>query len=163
MAGNGVPVVKMAMLFGIEFDLLAVVEAGRDASIRRHGFDGGKVAVGDAKRLVWSGELNTIADRKLARSFPIDADARESAWIVVSVTLDDVIGHIDAEIERLQEARVLLRAMDGSGPRRGRPRRQTGEPVPAKRRRKRQLSPEGRARIVEAVKRRWAKQAARKK
>ena len=41
--------VEVAMLFGIEFDLPAIVEAGGDASIRRHLFDG-EVAIGDAKR-----------------------------------------------------------------------------------------------------------------
>ena len=70
VAGNSVAVVEMAMLFGIEFDLPVIVEAGRDAAIRRYGFDGGKVAVGDAKRLVRSGELDTVADGKLPRRLP---------------------------------------------------------------------------------------------
>ena len=65
----------MAMLFGIEVYFPVIVEACRDAAIRRYGFDGGKVAVRDAKRLVRSGELNTVANGKLPRDLPIHADA----------------------------------------------------------------------------------------
>jgi hypothetical protein len=82
VAANGVSVVEMAMFFGIEFDLPAIVEAGRDAAIWDNGIDGGKVAVADAKRLVRSGELDAVADGKFARNFPIHSDAGESAWIV---------------------------------------------------------------------------------
>ncbi len=48
-----------------------------------YGFDGGKVAICDAKRLVRSSELDAVADRKLPRNFPIHADAGEAAGIVV--------------------------------------------------------------------------------
>ena len=83
MARNCVPVVEVAVLLGIEFDLTIIVETGRNTAVRRYGFDGGKVSVGDAKGPVRSCELNTVADGKLARNFPIHADAGESAWIVV--------------------------------------------------------------------------------
>jgi len=83
VAGHGVPEIEMAMLFGIEVYFPAIVEAGRDAAVRRYRLSGGKFAVGDAKqRLVRGGALNAVADRKLPRHFPIYADAGESAWIV---------------------------------------------------------------------------------
>ena len=70
-----------------------------------------------------------------------------------------IISEIDAEIARLQQARVALVAIGGSGTvappkRRGRPKGSTNAPAPAKR--ARNLSPEGRKRIAEAMKRRWA-------
>lgn len=73
----------------------------------------------------------------------------------------EILAEIDAEIARLQQARVLLVDIGGSTRRRGMPKQQTTEPVlskPAKK--KRNLTPEGRARIAEAVKRRWTKQKA---
>jgi hypothetical protein len=83
VAGNSVAVVEMAMLSGIEFDLPVIVETGRDPAVRRYRFDGGKVAVGDAKRLVWSGELDSVADGKLPYDFSIQVDAAQSTWIAV--------------------------------------------------------------------------------
>lgn len=67
--------------------------------------------------------------------------------------VSEVLSEIDSQIERLKQARALL--SDGAGlatsktanARSGRP--------PKK---KRNLSPEGRKRIAEAVRRRWAKQ-----
>jgi hypothetical protein len=70
------------------------------------------------------------------------------------VDVKDILSEIDAEISRLQQARALL----------------GGEAVVAKKRvgakkkaavtatapKKRKLSPEGRKRIAEAMKRRWA-------
>ena len=50
-------------------------------------FDDGKVAIGDAKRFVRSGELNSVADGKLPRDFPIHADAGEPAGIVIGSAL----------------------------------------------------------------------------
>jgi hypothetical protein len=67
--------------------------------------------------------------------------------------LSKILSEIDRQIERLKQARTLLH--DGD-------RRATGKAVaevldtPVKK--KRNLSPEGRNRIAEAVKRRWAKQ-----
>lgn len=76
---------------------------------------------------------------------------------------NDLIVKIDAEIARLQEAKSPLSAIGvlgvPPGTRRGRPRKNTGSPAPVKPvKKKRKLSPESRARIAEAVKRRWAKQ-----
>jgi hypothetical protein len=71
--------------------------------------------------------------------------------------IKEVVARIDTEIARLQQARALLTS--------------TGTPIRGKRgqnqingassaKKKRNLTPEGRARIAEAVKRRWAKQKA---
>jgi hypothetical protein len=78
------------------------------------------------------------------------------------VNIADLITGLDAEIARLQQARQLL--ADGEGvarPKRGGPAKK-GTPSPTS---KHKLSPESRARIVEAQKRRWAaqKKAAHKK
>ena len=75
-----------------------------------------------------------------------------------------ILSAIDAEIERLQQARQAVAALDGTSPipqpRRGRPKGSKNAPAaapePASRKRKRNLSPEGRKRIQEAMKRRWA-------
>ncbi len=80
------------------------------------------------------------------------------------MALKDILAQIDAEIARLQQARTLLVATGVPAARRGRPKQQATVPAvskPAKK--KRNLSPESRARIAEAVKRRWAKQKAGKK
>jgi hypothetical protein len=82
------------------------------------------------------------------------------------MAIKDVLALLDAEIATLKEARQLLKA-DSTGsavPRKaGRPRKAeealpTDVPKTAKTKKKRNLSPEGRARIAEAVKRRWAEQ-----
>ena len=49
VAGDGVAVIEVAMLGGIEFNLPVVVEPGGDSAIGRNGLDHGKVAIGDAK------------------------------------------------------------------------------------------------------------------
>jgi hypothetical protein len=41
VAGDGVAVIKMTMLAGIELDLAVVVEADGEAAIGMDGFDGG--------------------------------------------------------------------------------------------------------------------------
>ena len=77
-----------------------------------------------------------------------------------------ILSEIDAEINRLQQARTALTAIAGSGtvaPKRGRPKgsvnkKTTGTATGA--RRKRNISPEGRKRIAEAMKRRWAERRA---
>jgi len=82
------------------------------------------------------------------------------------MALKDILSLIDAEIDRLQQAKKLLAPESTSIapatlPARGRPKKSveaTPPAVPAKK--KRNLSPEGRARIAEAVKRRWAAQKA---
>lgn len=65
---------------------------------------------------------------------------------------------IDAEIARLQQARALLSGTIAKPEKRkpGRPKSTTTAPVAPAKKKKRNLSPEGRARIAEAVRRRWA-------
>jgi hypothetical protein len=78
------------------------------------------------------------------------------------VKVEEILAGIDQEIARLQNARNLLA---GDQPRRGRPRGSTSakkaaKPVkaakPAAGRKKRKLSAEGRKRIAEAMRKRWA-------
>ncbi len=63
----------------------------------------------------------------------------------------NILSEIDAEIALLRQARSLLVSSDTAG-------------IPSKakvgrpKKKKRNLTPEGRARIAEAVRRRWAKQ-----
>jgi hypothetical protein len=84
------------------------------------------------------------------------------------MAMNDIVAQIDAEIARLQQAKSLLAGtspISGSpAVRRGRPKQNAQVPAPSKpAKKKRNLSPEGRARLVEAVKRRWAAQNANKK
>jgi hypothetical protein len=74
------------------------------------------------------------------------------------MTTSEILTAIDAEIARLQSARSLLVGTT-SGKRRGRPR--TSESAAAPKRRT--MSAEGRKRIAEAQRKRWAKQKAAKK
>ena len=68
-----------------------------------------------------------------------------------------ILAEIDAQIEKLQRAREALVGIDESAPRkRGRPRKVAASPAEDKPAGKRQLSPEGRKRIADAMKRRWA-------
>ena len=77
--------------------------------------------------------------------------------------LSDILASIDREIAQLQNARALLvgAGLPPSKRKAGRPRKVAAAIVsearkPAKK--KRNLSPEGRKRIADAVKRRWAAQ-----
>ena len=77
------------------------------------------------------------------------------------MALQDVLTHIDTEIARLQQARALLAGTpDALKPSRGRPKgskNAAAEKAPAVAKKgKRQLSPEGRQAIADAMKRRWA-------
>lgn len=66
-----------------------------------------------------------------------------------------IIAEIDAQIQKLQQARALL--ADASQParsNRGRPKGSSKAAAP--RQKKRKLSPEGRKRIADAMKKRWA-------
>ena len=82
------------------------------------------------------------------------------------MAIKDVLALLDEEIATLKEARRLLQAnsTESAAPRKaGRPRKaesalQIEVKKTAKTKKKRNLSPEGRARIAEAVKRRWAAQ-----
>lgn len=83
-----------------------------------------------------------------------------------------ILSAIDSEIARLQQAREAVAALNGTSPvpstaptpgRRGRPKGSknaatvaAAAPEAGTRKRKRNLSPEGRKRIQEAMQRRWA-------
>ena len=82
VTGDGIAVVEMTMLDGVEFDLAVVVEACRKPTIGMDGLDGREVAIGDAKRFVWGCELDAVAYGELAFDFLVDADAGESAGII---------------------------------------------------------------------------------
>ena len=68
-----------------------------------------------------------------------------------------ILAEIDGEIARLQQIRSALTGIGevSTGKRRGRPKGSTSAAKPGKRK-KRNLSPEGRKRIADAMKRRWA-------
>jgi hypothetical protein len=72
------------------------------------------------------------------------------------VEFNRLVAELDAEIARLQQARALLTggAAVKRGP--GRPKAAASTSTAAPTRRKRRLSPEGRKRIAEAMKKRWA-------
>ena len=57
VTGDGVAVVEMTMLSGVELDLAAVVQAGGEATIGMDRLDGREVAIGNAKRFVGRCEL----------------------------------------------------------------------------------------------------------
>lgn len=66
--------------------------------------------------------------------------------------VSEILAQIDREIAQLQQARALL-----SGTRAAKTGKAGSAARPAKKK-KRNLTPEGRRRIAEAVKRRWAEQ-----
>ena len=80
------------------------------------------------------------------------------------MALSDILASIDREIAHLQQARALLSgsAQVVAKKKAGRPRKVDVKPAPVivkqVKKTKRNLSPEGRKRIAEAVKRRWAAQ-----
>lgn len=74
-----------------------------------------------------------------------------------------VIAEIDQELSRLQHARAIVAGLGGTAaPRKpGRPPLKLTGTIPAKASKKRGgISPEGRKRIAEAMKRRWAERRA---
>lgn len=75
--------------------------------------------------------------------------------------VSDILASIDRDIAQLQQARAVLTGETSPAARKapGRPRKAAAIPAakPGKAK-KRNLSPEGRKRIAEAVKRRWAAQ-----
>ena len=101
-----------------------------------------------------------------ASAFVTLEGARRRADIISAMAIKDILALLDSEIASLKEARQLLKADStaSSAPRKaGRPRKAekallTAVMTTAKTKKKRNLSPEGRARIAEAVKRRWAAQ-----
>ncbi|HET8635637.1 MAG TPA: hypothetical protein VFL96_02210 [Acidobacteriaceae bacterium] len=72
--------------------------------------------------------------------------------------VSEILSEIDSEIARLQEARRLLAGdSNGAATTRGRkPAAAAAAAAPKKRRRRRKLTPEGRKRLSEALKARWA-------
>jgi hypothetical protein len=67
------------------------------------------------------------------------------------MTIPHILTLIDAEIAQLQQARALITGV----PAKAKP----GLPVgPGKKKKKRNMSPEGRARLVAAAKARWARE-----
>ncbi len=79
------------------------------------------------------------------------------------MALAEILASIDREIGQLQKARDVLSGRDTAAAKKnaGRPRKTVVEAVPAAtpvKKKKRNLSPEGRKRIAEAVRRRWAAQ-----
>jgi hypothetical protein len=84
------------------------------------------------------------------------------------MAISDILASIDRDIAQLQQARALLSGAQATAPKRkvGRPRKVVAVTAPKKavaaakpaKKKKRNLSPEGRKRIAEAVKRRWEKQ-----
>jgi hypothetical protein len=90
------------------------------------------------------------------------------------MAISEVLATIDHRIAQLQQARALLVGGTATAPKKavGRPKKLVAAPKKAaavahvaakpakKRKKKRNLSPEGRKRIAEAVKKRWAAQKA---
>jgi hypothetical protein len=71
--------------------------------------------------------------------------------------LSKILAEIDLEISRLEQARTLLAGDSGPADKKSRKIKSSaiGVEAPIKRKKKRNLSPEGRKRIAEAVRRRW--------
>jgi len=83
VTGDCISVVKMAMLFCVEFDPAIVVKTSGNYSPRCDGLDDGKVAIRDTERLVRRGELDAVPRRKFLQYFPINANAGEPSRIVI--------------------------------------------------------------------------------
>jgi hypothetical protein len=71
--------------------------------------------------------------------------------------LSKILAEIDLEISRLEQARTLLAGETAPAVKKTRKTKSAGvgADAPVKRKKKRNLSPEGRKRIAEAVRRRW--------
>jgi len=70
--------------------------------------------------------------------------------------VSEILAQIDREIAQLQQARALLAGGSAAAPKKAA--KVLAIKTPAKKKKKRNLTPEGRKRIAEAVKRRWAEQ-----
>ena len=82
MARDGVAVVEMAMLTGVEFDLAVVIKEGGETTIRMDRLDDSEVAIGNAERFVRRGELDSIAYREVVFGLSVNTDTGESARII---------------------------------------------------------------------------------
>jgi hypothetical protein len=78
VTGDGIPVVEMSMLTGVELDLPVVVEAGGEAAIGMDRLDNGEVTIGNVERFVGGGELDAVVDGELAVDLAVDADTGQS-------------------------------------------------------------------------------------
>ena len=74
VAGDGVAVVEMTMFGGMELSLTVIVETDKDMSSGADGFDLCEVTVGDTECLGGCGELDAVADSKLAFDLAVNAD-----------------------------------------------------------------------------------------
>ena len=74
---------------------------------------------------------------------------------------NELLSLIDAEIGKLTQARSILASI--ANPQTSAESTHSAIPPKLQRKKKRKLSPEGRARIVEALKKRWASQKAKQK
>lgn len=74
------------------------------------------------------------------------------------MNLSAILHEIDAEIERLQKAKALLSASSTPAKKRRRPAKTASLPSSAPVPKRRTLSPEAKAKIAEAQRRRWAAQ-----
>jgi hypothetical protein len=74
------------------------------------------------------------------------------------VEVSGIIAQIDAQIAKLQQARALLAGTPAGKAGRGRPKgsKNAAKTAAPKKAVKRKLSPEGRKRIADAMKKRWA-------
>jgi hypothetical protein len=72
------------------------------------------------------------------------------------MAIDNILAQIDSEIARLQQARKLLSSIETGSPTAGR----KATKAAAKPAKKRKISAEGRRRIAEAQRKRWAAQRA---
>ena len=95
VASDGVPVIEMPVLGGVEVNPSVVIEPGGDAAVERNGFNDGKVPVGDSERFVRGSELDAIADGECAVAFSIDADACKATGIVSG---EFSVGFLDREM-----------------------------------------------------------------
>jgi hypothetical protein len=109
--------------------------------------------IGSTLRVARAGRLITAIYQAGNCSFAQrEEDHKVSTGGIVGVS--EILAHIDREIAQLQQARSLLGGAAAAPTKRpvGRP------PKKAAAKKKRNLTPEGRRRIAEAVKRRWAEQ-----
>ncbi len=87
--------------------------------------------------------LSHVFDESAARGA---LEISPCAIIMKSMTLDQILSSLDAEIAQLERARALLSGIAAT------------KTAPPQSRRKGKMSAEGRKRIAEAQRKRWAKQ-----
>ena len=82
VTGDGIAVVEMTMVDGVELDLAVVVETCRKPTIGMDGLDGRESRLATPSQAVWGCKLNAVAYGELTFDFLIDADAGESAGVI---------------------------------------------------------------------------------